>query len=256
VSPCRRVAVSPCRRVAVVKHLNSSQKSNESLVTKNLSAIFGPGVDTNERSFYKVAMGKGEQTRQAILDEAFSLASCVGVGALSIGVLAERTHMSKSGLFAHFGSKEELQLAVLRESQQRFADVVLRPAFRLPRGLARLRAIVINWLDWTRKANLPGGCVINAAAIEFDDQPGPLRDEVRNGMLALRRTLVDTVGKAVETGELRADIDIEQFVFELNGIYQVTHQSRRLLDDPDADRRALVAFDRLVRDYAVIQREE
>lgn len=201
-------------------------------------------------------MSKGEQTRQAILDEAFSMASRIGVGALSIGVLAERMRMSKSGLFAHFGSKEELQLAVLRESQARFAEVVLRPALRLPRGLGRLRAMVINWLDWTRAVNLPGGCVINAAALEFDDQPGPLRDEVRNSLLALRRTLAETVANAVETGELRPDIDIEQFVFELNGIYQATQQNRRLLSDPDADRRALAAFDRLVRDHAVIQQKE
>lgn len=195
-------------------------------------------------------MGKGEQTRQAILDEAFALASSIGVGGLSIGVLAERTRMSKSGLFAHFGSKEELQLAVLREAQQRFADLVLRPAFRQPRGLARLRAIVINWLDWTEVASLPGGCVINAAAIEFDDQPGPLRDEVRNGLLALRRTLVDTIAKAVAIGELRPDTDAEQIAFEMEGIYQVTQLSRRLLDDPEANRRALLAFDRLVRDHA------
>ena len=201
-------------------------------------------------------MSKGEQTRQAILDEAFSMASRIGVGALSIGVLAERTRMSKSGLFAHFGSKEELQLAVLRESQARFAEVVLRPALRLPRGLGRLRAMVINWLDWTRAVNLPGGCVINAAALEFDDQPGPLRDEVKNSLLALRRTLAETVAKAVETGELRPDIDIEQFVFELNGIYQAAQQNPRHFSDPDADRRALAAFDRLVRDHAVIQQKE
>ncbi len=201
-------------------------------------------------------MGKGEHTRQAILDEAFSLASCVGVSGLSIGILAERTKMSKSGLFAHFGSKEELQLAVLREAQQRFAEVVLRPAFRQPRGLGRLRAVVVNWLDWTREANLPGGCVINAAAAEFDDQPGPLRDEVRRGLTALRRSLVETVVKAVEAGELRADTDAEQFAFEMEGIYQVTQQSRRLLNDPDADRRALVAFDRLVRDYAIPTEKE
>ncbi|MCF8198331.1 MAG: TetR/AcrR family transcriptional regulator [Sulfuritalea sp.] len=201
-------------------------------------------------------MSKGEETRQAILDEAFSMASCVGVGGLSIGALAERTHMSKSGLFAHFGSKEELQLAVLRESQQRFADIVLRPAFRQPRGLTRLRAIVLNWLDWTREACLPGGCVIMAAAAEFDDQPGPLREEVKNGLLAMRRTLAETIAKAIETGELRPDTDIDQFAFELEGIYQVTQQSRRLLDDPDADRRALIAFDRLVRDNAVLKEKE
>ncbi len=201
-------------------------------------------------------MGKGEHTRQAILDEAFSLASCIGVSGLSIGVLAERTKMSKSGLFAHFGSKEELQLAVLREAQQRFAEVVLRPAFRQPRGLARLRAVVANWLDWTREANLPGGCVINAAAAEFDDQPGPLRDEVRRGLMDLRRALAETVAKAVAAGELRADTDPEQFAFELTGIYQVMQQSRRLFNDPDADRRALVAFERLIRDHAVPTEKE
>ncbi|MCF8177982.1 MAG: TetR/AcrR family transcriptional regulator [Sulfuritalea sp.] len=201
-------------------------------------------------------MSKGEETRQAILDEAFSMASCVGVGGLSIGGLAERTHMSKSGLFAHFGSKEELQLAVLRESQQRFANIVLRPAFRQPRGLARLRAIVVNWLDWTKVANLPGGCVMNAAATEFDDQPGPLREEVKNGLLALRRTLTDTITKAIEVGELRSDTDADQLAFELEGIYQVTQHSRRLFDDPDADHRAMIAFDRLVRDNAVLKEKE
>lgn len=98
--------------------------------------------------------------------------------------------------------------------------------------------------------------MINAAAAEFDDQPGPLRDEVRNSLLAMRRTLTDTVAKAVASGELRADTDSEQFAFELEGIYQVTQQSRRLFNDPDADRRALVAFDRLVRDYAVLPDKE
>ena len=100
--------------------------------------------------------------------------------------------------------------------------------------------------------NLPGGCVINAAAAEFDDQPGALREEVKKSLLALRRTLADAVAKAVETGELRRDTDIDQFAFELAGIYQVTQQGRRLFNDPDADRRALVAFDRLVRDNAAI----
>lgn len=196
-------------------------------------------------------MGKGEQTRQVILDEAFSLASSIGLEALSLGVLAERAGLSKSGLFAHFGSKEELQLAVLRDAQRRFGEGVVRPALRVARGVKRLRAIMSNWLEWTRVAGVPGGCVINAAAAEYDDQPGPLRDEVRNAFSTLHRTLRDTVVKAVETGELRPDTDIEQFVFELNGIYQAAHLRRRLFNDPDADRRALVAFDRLVRDNEV-----
>jgi len=201
-------------------------------------------------------MGKGEQTRQIIIDEAFSLASCIGVGGLSIGVLAERTRMSKSGLFAHFGSKEELQLAVLRESQERFADAVVRPALREPRGLPRLRAVLANWLDWTRAVNLPGGCVINAAAAEFDDQPGPLRDEVRTAMRALQQTLGVIVAKCIEVGDLRPDTDVEQFVFELNGIYQATQQQRRLFNNPDAGRRAMAAFERLVRDCQTTPAEE
>lgn len=195
-------------------------------------------------------MGKGEETRQAIIDEAYSLASCIGVGSLTIGSLAERTRMSKSGLFAHFGSKEELQLAVLRESQDRFAEVVLRPAMREPRGLPRLRAIMLNWLDWTRAANIPGGCVINAAAAEFDDQPGPLRDEVRKALFSLRDFLRDAVAKAVVEGHLRADTDVDQFAFELSGIYQATQQSRRMLNDPEAPQRAMAAFERLVRDHS------
>lgn len=201
-------------------------------------------------------MGKGEQTRQVIIDEAFSLASCVGVSGLSIGVLAERTKMSKSGLFAHFGSKEELQLAVLRESQDRFAEAVVRPALREPRGLPRLRAVLANWLDWTRAVNLPGGCVINAAAAEFDDQPGPLRDEVRNAMHALQQTLGVLVAKCIEVGDLRPDTDVEQFVFELSGIYQATQQQRRLFNNPDAGRRAMAAFERLVRDHQTVTTKE
>lgn len=195
-------------------------------------------------------MGKGEETRQVIVDEAYALASCIGVGSLTIGSLAERTRMSKSGLFAHFGSKEELQLAVLRESQARFADVVLRPAMREPRGLPRLRAIMLNWMDWTRAANLPGGCVINAAAAEFDDQPGPLRDEVRNALFSLREFLRDAIAKTVAEGHLRTDTDVDQFAFELSGIYQAVQQSRRMLNDPDAARRAMAAFERLVRDFS------
>jgi AcrR family transcriptional regulator len=195
-------------------------------------------------------MSKGEATKQLIIDEAFALASRIGVGMLSIGMLAERTGMSKSGLFAHFGSKEELQLAVLRAAGQRFGEIVVGPALRLPRGVGRLRAIVLNWLEWTRSAELPGGCVINAAAAEFDDQPGALRDEVRRNLLALRELLTDTVRKAIGCGDLRADTDPDQFVFELTGIYQAAQQSRRLLNDPNADQRALTAFERLVADYA------
>jgi AcrR family transcriptional regulator len=195
-------------------------------------------------------MKKGDITRQAILDEALILASQAGIGALSIGVLAERAGLSKSGLFAHFGSKEEMQLAVLRDAQERFLDVVFRPVLRSAKGIARLRAIFGNWLGWTQKLKLPGGCLMLAASHEFDDQPGALRDTIENGQHAWRRTLGDAVSKSIDTGELRADTDIEQFVFEIVGIIMVAQQNRHLFKDPEADRRAFTAFDRLVRDHA------
>jgi AcrR family transcriptional regulator len=195
-------------------------------------------------------VGKGDETRQAILDAALALASQVGVSGLSIGALAEKAGMSKSGVFAHFGAKEELQIAVLREGQQRFVDNVVRPALKAPRGIARLRTILANWLDWTRKARLPGGCPMNAAAQEFDDQPGPVRDAVEAGLADGRRLLANAVRMAIEAGELRPDTDIDQFVFEFSGIVLVTMQSQRLFRDKDANRRALDAFERLVRDYS------
>ena len=200
-------------------------------------------------------MGKGEETRQAILDEALALASQVGVSGLSIGALADKAGMSKSGLFAHFGSKEELQVAVLREGQQRFVDTVVKPALKQPRGIARLRAILANWLDWTQRANLPGGCPMNAAANEFDDQPGAVRDCVEAGLADGRRLLANAVRMAIETGELRPDTDVEQFVFEFTGITLVNMQSKRLFNDKDANRRALDAFERLVRDNAPHEKE-
>lgn len=200
-------------------------------------------------------MGKGEETRQAILDEALALCSQVGVSGVSIGALADKAGMSKSGLFAHFGSKEELQIAVLREGQQRFVDTVVRPALKEKRGLARLRALMANWLNWTEKARLPGGCPLNAAATEFDDQSGPVRDAVAAGLADGRRMLANAVRMAVETGELRPDTDVEQFVFELVGIELVAMQSQRLFKDRDANRRALDAFERLVRDHAASRKE-
>lgn len=200
-------------------------------------------------------MGKGEETRQAILDAALVLSSQVGISGLSIGMLADKASMSKSGLFAHFGSKEELQIAVVRESQQRFVDTVVRPALKAPRGVARLHALFSNWLDWTSRARLPGGCPLNAAANEFDDQPGPVRDAVEAGLNEGRRMLANAVRLAIETGDLRADTDVDQVVFEFTGIELVTMQNKRLFRDKDAHRRAVDAFERLLRDYANPKKE-
>ncbi|MCX7173130.1 MAG: TetR/AcrR family transcriptional regulator [Proteobacteria bacterium] len=197
-------------------------------------------------------MGKGQQTRQAILGQALVLSSECGLSGLSIGLLAEKSGMSKSGLFSHFGSKEELQLAVIREAQDRFAEVVVRPALKERRGLARLRAMVRNGIVWTQKINLPGGCPLMSAALEFDDQPGAVRDAVESSQRDWRRTLVNAVRIAMDVGELAADTDPEQVAFEIVGISLATQQGQRLLRDADAEQRAMRAFERLVRDYLAV----
>ena len=132
-------------------------------------------------------MSKGEQTRAAILAEALDLASVVGLEGLSIGSLATRTGLSKSGLFAHFGSKDALQVAVLKAAARQFADFVIAPARRETRGLARLRMLCERWLNWTAEGGLRGGCIFVAASIEFDDRAGRARSEIKPDRLPRRR---------------------------------------------------------------------
>ena len=193
---------------------------------------------------------RGEKTRAAILDEAVRIASNLGLDGLTIGTLAEAMGMSKSGLFAHFGSREELQLAVLEHGRVKFGEAVLAPALSTPRGVARLRAAFAHWLDWTQSALLPGGCLMLGAAIEFDDQPGPVRDRVA----ALQREWMDSLARmvrgAIEEGHLRRDTDVEQFVFECFGIALVCHHHRRLFGDRRARARALAAQDALIARHA------
>lgn len=190
-------------------------------------------------------MGKGEETKQAIVDEALDLVSTVGLDKLTIGALANATGMSKSGLFAHFKSKEQLQLHVLEEAKQRYLDVVVRPAFKQPKGVARLRAVFEHTLkDWEN--DLPGGCIFHAVAAELDDQPGPARDYLVSIQQEQRRMLERSVRMAMETGELRADLDVELFVFQLGSITGGHHHFGRLLGDPNADKLARGAFESLL----------
>src|SRR5512143_3621128 len=134
-------------------------------------------------------MGKGDQTRAAILDVALAQASRSGFESLTIGSLAERAGLSKSGLFAHFGSREELQVAAIEAAAARFTESVFRPALKARRGLPRLRALFDHWLDWTSRSGLTHGCPMQAAAIEFDDRPGPVRDAVVEHFARLEREL-------------------------------------------------------------------
>jgi len=154
--------------------------------------------------------------------------------------------MSKSGLFAHFGSRDDLLLAVLAHGQEAFVEVVLKPALQKPRGLPRLRAMFVNWLDWTESAELPGGCPMIGGATEFDDKPGAVRDMLASGQRAWIEALKRAVRQAVEEKQLPPDTDPEQMAFEMFGIALVLHHHRRLLGYPKARGRALDALNRLL----------
>jgi AcrR family transcriptional regulator len=188
---------------------------------------------------------KGAVTRAAIVAEALALARRDGLEGLTIGVLAERMQMSKSGVFAHFGSREELQLAVLNEYAARFIDQVLRPAVRRPRGLPRLRALLANWLALLAR-ELEQGCLMIAGASEYDDRPGPLRDAVVAIVEGWRREILRAIEQAREEGHLRRDIDAQQLVFEIYGLMLALHQDARLLHSRDSVRRARAGLARLL----------
>ena len=178
-------------------------------------------------------MSKGQETRTAILDDAVSLASRVGFTALSIGQLAETTGMSKSGLFAHFRSKEALQLATLERGRERFTDLVIRPTLATPRGIARVRALFDHWLAWETGA-LEGGCIFVAGSIEYDDQPGAMHDALVRNQRDWADFLETVIRTAVTEGDLRSDLDVEQFAFLLQGLIYAFHHASRLLRDPRA----------------------
>ena len=193
---------------------------------------------------------KGEQTRVAILDEALKIASRLGLEGLTIGSLAEATGMSKSGLFAHFGSREDLQLAVLEHAAQRYGEMVFVPVLKIDRGLPRLRALFERWLEWAIASGLPGGCIMISAANEYDDRPGPIRDAVIANQHRGNAITQKAVRLAIEEGHLLPDTDPEQISFELLGIVLATHNHRRLLGDKEARKRALTAFEQLIARHA------
>lgn len=203
------------------------------------------------RDARSVPQRKGEKTRDAILNDSVALASQVGLEGLSIGGLATRTGMSKSGLFAHFGSKEELQRATLARAEQLFQERVFLPTMLFPPGLGRLRALAENWIRYLDGCEAsPGGCLLITASIEYDDRPGTVRTILADGQRALRGAIAKSVRVAVEANELRSTVDPWQFTFELYGIVLAAYHERRLLDDRRSTERAMRAFDRLVQSYA------
>ena len=188
-------------------------------------------------------LAKGERTRRTIVDHAVSAAYRVGLGRLTIGELAAGTGLSKSGLYAHFGSKEMLQLAVLDEAAARFSAAVVRPALRAPRGETRLRALFDRWVTCGTSRD-PGVCLFVKAATELDEQPGAVRDR----LAALHRSLIATIETVVrdDDDEFRADADGGQLAADVYGVMLSFYLAHRLLQDPAAERRARTAFEALL----------
>ncbi|MGC4093859.1 MAG: TetR/AcrR family transcriptional regulator [Polyangiaceae bacterium] len=191
-------------------------------------------------------MSKGESTRERILDRAWRMASRDGLAGLSLGRLATELGLSKSGLFAHFESKQQLEVEVLRMASEHFVAEVIRPALKAARGVPRLRQMFKNWVAWANDPAVPGGCVFLAATAELDDASGPQRDYLVTTQAAFIATLGKAASIAVQEGQLRSDLDCEQFAFEMLGITLAYHHTRRLLRHPKAEARALAAFEHLL----------
>ena len=191
---------------------------------------------------------KGRQTKAAIVDAALSLASQMGLEGLSIGAVAELTQMSKSGVFAHFGSREELQISVVREYYQRFEQEVFFPALQAERGLPRLRALFANWMQRVA-VEIQSGCIFISGAAEFDDRPGPVRDALVDSVKSWLGALDKAVALAKDMGELRADTDARQMAFEIHGLILALHYEERFLQNPGAIHRAEAGFEHILARY-------
>ena len=191
---------------------------------------------------------KGRQTRAAILDAALALASQMGLEGLSIGALAEVTQMSKSGVFAHFGSREELQISVVREYHVKFADEIFEPSMKAPRGLPRLRAMYDRWFKRV-SVEIDAGCIYISGAVEFDDRPGPVRDALVGMVQTWHAALERAIRIAIDEGHLRADTDPQQILFEIHGLILALHHDARFLRRPGADARARAGFENVLSHY-------
>jgi len=192
---------------------------------------------------------KGQQTKAAIVDAALQLAAQIGLEGLSIGALADATGMSKSGVFAHFGSREELQISVIHEYHQRFEQEVFYPAMAQERGLPRLTALFDRWIQRT-SIELDSGCIYISGAVEFDDRPGPVRDALANSVRTWHAAMRRAIVQCKECGQLRAGTDELQILFEIHGLILALHYEARFLQTPDSIERAHQGFGNILARYA------
>jgi AcrR family transcriptional regulator len=193
-------------------------------------------------------MRKGELTRAAILDVALELASRNGLEGLTIGLLADKMNMSKSGVFAHFGSREDLQMEVLKLYHHRFEQEVFYPSVKEARGLPRLEAMFARWVKRV-SVEIASGCIYISGAVEYDDRPGPIREELVSMVRAWQGALLRAVQQAADVGDLEPDTDAGQMVYEMYGLILALHHDARFLRTPGALERARRGFQRLIETY-------
>jgi AcrR family transcriptional regulator len=193
-------------------------------------------------------MRKGELTHAAILDVALDMASRNGLEGLTIGLLADRMHMSKSGVFAHFGSREELQMEVLKLYHRRFEQEVFFPSMTEARGILRLQAMFARWVKRV-SVEIASGCIYISGAVEYDDRPGPIREELVAMVRAWQGALLRSVLQSIESGDLKPGADPRQLVYEMYGLILALHHDARFLRMPGSVERAETGFSRLIEYY-------
>ena len=191
---------------------------------------------------------KGRQTKAAIVEAALGLAAQIGLEGLSIGALAEVTGMSKSGVFAHFGSREELQISVIREYHDRFEHEVFEPALQQERGLPRLQSLFDNWMQRT-STEIDSGCIYISGAVEFDDRPGPVRDALASTVNTWQTALRRAIEIAQSLHHLDPQADAQQIAFEIHGLILALHYEARFLRNPGAAQRARNGFAQICARY-------
>jgi AcrR family transcriptional regulator len=232
--------------------------SSKARAARSVLAVAGVAHDGVAKSAAKPAVKdaqksqqKGQQTKAAIVDAALGLATQIGLEGLSIGALAEVTQMSKSGVFAHFGSREELQISVVREYHARFEDEVFYPALQAERGLPRLRALFDNWMKRT-SVEIDSGCIYISGAVEFDDRPGPVRDAIASSVKTWLAAVHRSVTNAQEAGHLNADASAQQVLFEIHGLILALHYEARFLKTPGSIERAWQGFENILQRYSAV----
>ncbi len=220
----------------------------------NVRFILHMPLPTNSRQATRIAraaggtgraLQKGQQTKAVIVEAALGLATHIGLEGLSIGALADITGMSKSGVFAHFGSREELQISVIREYHTRFEQEVFYPAMSAPRGVPRLRALFDNWMKRT-SIEIDSGCIYISGAIEFGDRTGLVRDALVNSVRTWLAAMQRAIEHCKELGQLRDEVSPEQMLFEIHGLILALHYEARFLQTPGAIDRAITGFNNIL----------